>query len=392
MNNTRLAWIATHPTQYQASLLRAIAKTPHIDLTVFFFSDFSIHQYTDKEFKQTITWDTPLIDGYKHKFISKAQKPINSIRFTTPKIHSLKNHLTSKDFDAVLVQGWNHYGQIEAAYWAKKNNLKVLLRCEATDHVSGSKGLKRWLRDKVVQYVLSKVDICMAIGSKNRDFYLDRGISSDNIGFMPYCVDNDYFRSKAEITNIDSLKTSLSLDPKRPIILYASKLTKRKCADLLLKAYLKLEKTRPYLLFIGDGELRAELEQQVDLHNSREDVRFLGFKNQAELPSFYALANIFVLPSVNETWGLVINEAMNAGCAILATDQVGSAVDLIKNGENGYIISPYNIDELKEALAKMLDNDIYKAMGEQSKIIISNWGIKENISGLQKALNMGASC
>lgn len=382
----RLAWLATHPIQYQAPLLRAIALDPEIDLTAIFFSDFSTRSFVDKEFGTSIAWDVSLVDGYKHLYLPGSGKHINEIKTFQPKIFGLRKYLNKKYFDVVLVQGWNHYGMVLAAWVAKKAGLKVLLRCEATDHVSSSKGVRGWIRERVVSFLLNQVDFCMAIGSNNREFYLKRGIPFNKIGFMPYCVDNDFFRITSEAADLLELREHLSLDASRPVLLYASKFIKRKFPDTLLEAYSQLEEPRPYLLYVGDGELADDLKLRAT-QLGLNDIRFLGFQNQSQLPKYYALADIFVLTSINETWGLVVNEAMNAGCAIIAADTVGSSKDLLKNRLNGVVLSEVSKETLVDAINNCLSDRCYVEMGKKSLEIVGSWGLNENISGLKVALN-----
>lgn len=387
MKKIRLAWVSTHPIQYQAPLLRRIAACPDIELTALFFSDFSTRSFVDPEFNRTIHWDTPLLEGYHSEFLPGTGSQVSAIEAFEPRVGGLYERLQKSNFDAVLVQGWQHYGMLKAAWLAKRAGLQVLMRCEATDHVASSKGLKGKVREAVVSFLLSKVDKCLAIGTRNRDFYLRRGFKAENIGSMPYCVDNDHFRQKAEATDVSALRAELGMDADRPVILYASKLMRRKFPDQLLQAYAQLPEPRPYLLYVGDGELRAALEAEVKVQKLG-DVRFLGFRNQSELPSFYALADIFVLPSINETWGLVINEAMNAGCAIISTDQVGSAVDLVEHGKNGYVLKAGDIPALTGALNSCLDQERLQAMHAESLKRIEHWGIRENVQGLRAALGL----
>ena len=383
----RLAWLATHPIQYQVPLLRAIAKCPDIDLKVIFFSDFSTRGFIDPDFGRSIKWDTPLLEGYQYEFLPGTGSQIKEIKTFQPRVGGLAERLNRHNFDTVLVQGWQHYGMIKAAWLAKRAGLKVLMRCEATDHVDSSTGLKRLLRDATVRFLLSQIDCCLAIGMHNRNFYLKRGLSAKRIGSMPYCVDNDHFHSKANTADVAALRAHLSLEPDRPVILFASKFMARKFPDHLLEAYRKLPEPRPYLIYVGDGEMRDNLEETVRNHQLK-DVRFAGFRNQGELPAFYALADIFVLPSINETWGLVINEAMNAGCAIITTDQVGSAADLVRSGENGFVIKACDISVLTNSLISCLVEQRFRYMGERSLEIIQGWGIKENVDGLRIALGL----
>lgn len=386
MADIRLAWLATHPTQYQAPLLRTIAKSPGIDLTAIFFSDFSTRNYVDREFGRAVEWDVPLLEGYRHEFLRRGDQK-NGISFFRPRLSGLKERLTREYFDAVLVQGWNHYGYVEAAWRSQRAGLKVLLRCEATDHVASSTGIKGKLREVLVRFMLSQADQFLAIGTRNREFYLARGVAPERIGAMPYCVDNAYFRARAEAADTEALRNELGLEADRPVILYASKLIARKYGDNLLEAYARLPAPRPYLLFIGDGELREPLVRRVE-EGKLADVRFLGFRNQSELPTFYALADIFVLPSVNETWGLVVNEAMNAGCAIVVSDQVGSGADLVRNGDNGFVVPACNVNALTQALADTLTGGRYRSMGQRSLESIAQWGVEANVAGLRSALGL----
>lgn len=387
MADVRLAWLSTHPIQYQAPLLRAIAASPGIDLTALFFSDFSTRAYVDREFGRIVQWDVPLLEGYRHEFLPGSGGPVADTAFFRPRIAGLKERLTAKRFDAVLIQGWNHYGYVGAAWQARRVGLKVLLRCEATDHVVASRGLKRRLRERLIANVLAHTDHVLAIGTRNREFFVTRGFASERIGSAPYCVDNDYFRERARMADLDKLRIELGLQADRPVILYASKLTVRKNADLLLRAYAALPEPRPHLLFVGEGELRPGLERMA-LARPLGDVRFLGFRNQSELPAFYALADIFVLPSGNETWGLVVNEAMNAGCAIVVSDQVGSGADLVRDGDNGFVVPVGNVEALTGALRAVLSDERYRAMGHRSQEIIADWGIEENVAGLRAALGI----
>lgn len=387
MADIRLAWLATHPIQYQAPLLRAIAKSPGIDLTAIFFSDFSTRNYVDREFGRAVEWDVPLLEGYRHEFLRGTGNQGNGISFFRPRLSGLKERLTREHFDVVLVQGWNHYGHVEAAWRAKCAGIKVLMRCEATDHVASSTGMKGKFRETLVRFMFSQVDHFLAIGTRNREFYLARGIAPERIRAMPYCVDNSYFRARAEMADIGVLREELGLEAGRPVILYASKLVARKHGDDLLEAYARLPAPRPYLLFVGDGELRELLMRWVE-EGELSDVRFLGFRNQSELPAFYALADIFVLPSINETWGLVVNEAMNAGCAIVVSDQVGGGADLVRNGDNGFVVPARNVDALAHALVDALTGSRYRGMGQRSLEIIARWGIEANVAGLRSALGL----
>lgn len=381
----RIAWVATHPIQYQAPLIRALAKVTEVSVSAIFFSDFSTRTYEDAEFKTDVKWDADLLGGYDYWFAKSINNSINEIKTFKPIVFGLGKKITKQNFDVIIVHGWNHYGMLYASWLAKREGIKVLLRCEASDHVVTSRGLKKFFREIVVKYLLKTVDGVLAIGSRNRDFYLARGVPREKITLMPYCVDNDYFSSRAASVDKVSLKKRLGLIDDRPVLLYLSKLIERKHPDKLLEAYVSLPEPRPYLVFVGDGPLYSKLEDMVQV-DRLDGVKLVGFKNQSETTKYYAIADILVLPSVNETWGLVVNEAMACGCAIISTIGVGASMDIVSSGRNGVIIDCPTRTELARAIKECIDGQRFLRMGRESQRIISSWGIKENMIGFQRAL------
>ena len=185
----------------------------------------------------------------------------------------------------------------------------------------------------------------------------------------------------------EDFRRELQLEPGRPIILFASKLQARKRCGDLLEAFLKLSSTpmdgpRPYLLIIGDGEKRAELEQRAR-SATPGDIRFLGFQNQTALPAFYDLCDVFVLASVHEPWGLVINEVMNAARPVIVSTDVGCQKDLVEDGVNGYVVEPGSYHELAAGLKQILaDPAATRKMGLKSLEKIESYSFEQNVAGL----------
>jgi glycosyltransferase involved in cell wall biosynthesis len=117
------------------------------------------------------------------------------------------------------------------------------------------------------------------------------------------------------------------------------------------------------LVFVGDGEERAELIRRSRQVNPGQ-VLFPGFVQRDELAAFYALAEIFVFPTHSDTWGFVVNEAIACGLSVIATDVAGCVMDLVRHGENGYVVKAGQPEALLEALGKLLDaTALQKQMG-----------------------------
>ncbi|MBI4446462.1 MAG: glycosyltransferase family 4 protein [Acidobacteria bacterium] len=391
----RVAYLVTHPIQYQAPLLRLIAQDPSIDLTVFFCSRCSVNTYQDPEFGRAIKWDVPLLEGYKHEFLPALWGRDEAPSFFRPFNYGLWRKLRKGKFDFLWVHGYGRAYNLFAIAIAKCMRLPVLVRDESTETSTKRGALKERLSRLFFCVLRNQVDKCLAIGSSNREYYLQRGVRPEKIVLMPYAVNNDFFRDRASQAerNRDALRRQLELDASRPVILYASKFTERKRARDLLEAYTFLSpdgkaEPAPYLLLIGEGTMLDSLKSRV-AERGWDSVRFLGFKNQTELPSYYDLCDVFVLPSFNEPWGLVINEVMNASKAVIVSDQVGCAKDLVKEGQNGCIFQAGNVLDLHRALCRVLaDRQRCRQMGRKSLEIISKWSFEEDLRGIRAALGL----
>jgi glycosyltransferase involved in cell wall biosynthesis len=388
----RLAYLVTHPIQYQAPLLRRIAAEPGIDLTVFFCSDFSLRSYLDPDFGKLIAWDVPLTEGYRYKILPALGKN-DRLSFWRPFNYGLARRLNQGNFEVLWVHGYNRWFHWLAMAGAKIRGLKVLVRDEATRLSAPRNKLKRLAKRVFFLILRNLVDGFLAIGSLNAEYYQSYGISPDRIFPVPYAVDNGFFRDQARAAAADRerLRTELGLEPGRPIILYASKLSAVKRGADLLEAYIRMspdqvQEPTPYLLFIGEGDQRQILEARARAMNW-SSIKFLGFKNQTELPRYYDLCDVLVLPSVFEPWGLVINEVMNAGRAVVVSDQVGCGPDLVRRGENGEVFKAGDIAGLSLMLHNLVSNQPKcRVLGQKSLEIISKWGIEEDVAGLKKAL------
>jgi glycosyltransferase involved in cell wall biosynthesis len=388
----RLAYFVSHPIQYQAPLLRMIAADPDIDLKVFFYSDFSLRAYQDLGFGRSIQWDVPLTDGYDYQFLdcSGSKQYYNVIR--QPRANDILEQLKLGRFDAVWVHGWSWLCSLQAILAAKQLGIPVLLRGESNGLSEPTNLLKKGAKTTFLSWLFDKIDAFLYIGSLNRQFYQRYGIGDDRLFPFPYAVDNDYFQQRvlAARPQREELRHSLGLEAGRPIILYAAKLIDVKRPQDVLEAYRLLSpdgkrEPEPYLVFVGDGVLRPRLEAMAQT-TGWDSIRFLGFRNQSEMPAMYDLCDVFVLPSGFEPWGLAINEVMNAGKIVVVSDRVGCASDLVFSGRNGRIFSGGNINALAQAIQWSIENS--ELAGQASLNYIQTWSFNEDIAGLKAALRL----
>lgn len=387
----RLAYFVTHPIQYQAPLLRQIAADPAIELKVFFATGYSLRTHFDPGFGRDIAWDIDLLSGYDHEFLPvlgsdtemTPLKPVN---------YGLVWRLITGRFDAVWFHSYARVPHLVAMIAARLMGKKVFLRDEANSF-SSRPGRSRLFVKRVFLWFLKRLlSGHLTIGTLNKEYYRRVGLPEEKLFRVPYSVDNAWFQEKiAEAaTRRDAFRAELELEPGRPCILFAGKFIGRKRPQDLITAFKSIVDDQsagnPYLLIAGDGEMRDDLEA-LAADAPEGSIRFLGFRGQTELPPLYDLSDVFVIPSEMEPWGLVTNEAMNAGIPIIATTEVGAAKDLVRDGENGFVLEPGDVPGLAAALLKVLgDKDERERMGRNSLEIINNWGFAEDIEGLKDAL------
>ncbi len=395
MERIRLAYFVSHPIQYQAPLLRRLAQERDIALTVFFCSGHSVQEYEDAGFGGVhVKWDTPLLDGYDFEFLPLIRRlRRGDPSFWRPINRGFYRKLKNGKFDAVWLHGYWSLNCISAMVAAKILGIPVLERAEGTLIDHDRSRLKLAVKRVFFAAIRHLIDAVLPISTRNREYW-EHYFGADFPSFMvPYAVDNAYFRRAACLArdSREDFRKQLDLEPGRPVILFASKLMPRKrCMDLI-DAYLRLrqplDNRRPYLLIVGDGTGRAACEARAR-EAGYPDVRFLGFQNQSQLPRFYDLCDVFVLPSECEPFGLVVNEVMNAGRPIIVSGEVGCQPDLVIDGENGRVVSARNVEALASALDQLLGDAAQRGeMGRRCLERISQWSFEEDIRGLRQALH-----
>lgn len=369
-----------------------MAALPGIDLTVLFLSDFSSQPYRDPGFGRDVHWDVDILGGYQWETLP-AIGGRSSVSGIKPLTQGLSRRLREGNFDALWVHGYAHHANLRAIAVARRLGMAVLLRGESHLSSGRSGSLHSCLKELLMPTLFKRVDAFLTIGSRNRAYYKHYGVENARLYHMPYAVDNVFFRNRAVQARRDreAFRASLQLSPNRPVILFASKLLPRKGATDLLEAYVGLspdgrQEPRPYLLLVGDGDDGPALRARTQALGW-QSIRFLGFRNQTELPAFFDLCDVFVLPSRKEPWGLVVNEVMNAAKPVIVSDEVGCALDLVIDGENGYVVPAGDVTVLTQRLEAVTSSPaLASRMGAASLARVSEWGIEGAVAGLVTAL------
>ncbi len=362
-----------------------------MELTVYFCSPQGSREYDDVGFGKRLKWDTPLLEGYRHVFLDNLRSRSEVNGFLSLINPAIVRELRVNRYDAVLIHGHSHATDLLAMASAKIFQVPILMRCETHLDLKRSK-LKRSARRVLMNVLYGKVCAgCLPIGSLNRAFYQAHGVSDEKLFTVPYAVDNSFFIQAADRFKEkgNALKSELGLPLDRKLILFASKLMERKRPQDVLEAFDSIKSTCPpaALMFVGSGEQEGLLTKMVRDRNI-SDVHFFGFQNQSELSKFYAVADVFVFPSENEPWGLILNEAMCAGLPLIVSEEIGAAADLVRNGENGFTFPARNVDQLSQHLRTLLTDDLLRAqMGAKSRTMIEDWDYERCVSGILSAVD-----
>lgn len=390
----KLAVFTSHPIQYYVPLFKRLNQEPEIDLRVYFYSKHGLEISFDPEFGQSFKWDTPLLEGYQSMFLKNYSSLPGFHFFSFINISAIREIFKQKP-DVVLIHSWSYCSDWLVIIAAILSKTSLFLRVE---NPLRQEVLKRkwklWLKKIILGKILfPQISAFLYIGQENKKFYQFYGVPEKKLFFTPYAVDNERFidqRSKIKNQNGKSrIKEELGIESKKTVILFAGKLITKKRPMDLVKAYEIIKTENKALIFVGAGALRSEIEEYIEQHKLK-DVYLVGFKNQTEIPKYYALADILVLPSEeSETWGLVVNEAMCFGLPVIVSDTVGCAADLVQHGHNGYIYPVGDITQLANYLEKLVkDKNKRKTFGEKSFELIQNYSYEENIKGILRALSL----
>ncbi|HYM15524.1 MAG TPA: glycosyltransferase family 4 protein [Dehalococcoidia bacterium] len=383
----RVAHLVSHPIPYFAPLYRELARRDEIDLTVYFYSDATVHSFRDAEFDREVAWDAPLLDGYRSRILPSATRTDIAGRFLKRPNWDIVRDIARCRYDVVWLHGYAHLTTWLALVAARLTGARVLVRDEQT--LLHARPLhRRALRELALRALYSQAS-ALVIGRENRRHVRRYGVPQARAFPAPYCVDNDAFRRRAAelAPQRAELRARFGITDDAPVVLFAGKLIEKKQPLLLIEAFARLRARQPaWLLIVGDGPLRARAEALVR-RLCVPGVRFPGFLNQSEMPAAYAAADVFVLPSkLHETWGLVVNEAMNFGLPVVVTDRVGCAEDLVRPGENGFVVPHRSAAALAAALAKLAaDAPLRAAFGARSRQIVARYSIAAAADGIAAA-------
>jgi glycosyltransferase involved in cell wall biosynthesis len=360
----RVAVVTTHPIQYQVPWFQRLSALAGIDLHVY-FAMLPPPREQGAGFGLAFAWDVPLLDGYAYSVLENRAREPSLTTFSGCDTPRIRDEIRRGRYDAVIVNGWVAKSCVQALLACRMTRTPCLVRGEVN-------GLppRAWWKHALHRVLFAQYAAFLAIGRRNRDYYLEHGVDPARIFETPYCVDNERFAGAAahwRDAGPGAVRERFGLDPAATVLLFCGKfIDKKRPLDVVEAVRVaRAAGAEVQALMVGAGPLEPELRARArDL-----PVRFAGFLNQSVVAAAYAAADCLVLPSDHgETWGLVVNEAMACGLPAIVSDQVGCAADLITPGGTGYSYACGDVRSLAALVGRCAsDRDALAAMGRDAR-------------------------
>lgn len=365
-HKVKLAVIITHPIQYQVPIFKILSKKNNVDLKVFFACDHGIKKSFDEEFNKKFQWDLNLLKGYNFVVLTKTRlgnlsnpfKAFFIAKKATKKIKQFNPEFT-------IISGYMPIFYIFVATMLFRSGQRLIFRADTTDQAVKRSGLKRFIRNGFLKWFYRKFEYFIAVGSNSKDHYLKIGIPESKISVALQSADYyNIYRQKIKNKGLsEKIRRKFGIKRSDFVVLYCGKICYRKNPFIISRAmqYIKPNKRKKvFFLIVGSGNLEKKLVQEARQVFGK-NFHFAGFQNQREIGRYYEVCDALVLPSITgETWGLVVNEALQYNKPCVVSSQVGCAKDLILEGMNGYIFDTGSAKDLAQKISLQMDNKIFK--------------------------------
>ena len=377
----KLAIILTHPIQYYSPVFKLLHQRNKIAIKVFYtWGESSLKKY-DPGFNKQIEWDIPVLEGYPYEWVKNSSKDAGTHHFMGIVTPGLIEQINLWQPDAVLIYGWGYYSHLKAIRYFK-NKIPVLFRGDST-LLDEQKGTRAILKSIFLKWVYGHIDHAFYTGVNNKAYFKKYGLKEKQLSFAPHAIDNERFSANRE-NEAELLRQQLGINHEDLVVMFAGKLEEKKAPVQLFEAFITLNKPGVHLLFVGNGPLEDELNVKA---KNNPNIHFIAFQNQSQMPVVYQACDLFCLPSVGpgETWGLAINEAMACGKAILVSDKVGAAADLVTPGYNGLIFKAGSPTNLLQSLSELVNNGKNELirLGENAKGKIKDWSFEKQVKVIE---------
>jgi glycosyltransferase involved in cell wall biosynthesis len=364
--SARLVILTEIISPYRIPLFNALAHRPEIDLHVIFMAETDQHLRQWQVYKEEIQFSFQVLPSWR-KRVGKYNVLLN---------RGVGSALAAARPDAVLCGGYSYVTSWQALRWAQSRGIPFLLWSESNSQdLRRGYALVEWLKKRF----LRKCQAFVVPGQSAGEYLVAHEIKNSIIFTAPNAVDNDFFSSRAAVIRADAAATRARLGLPNRYFLFTGRLVKEKGVFDLLSAYDRLDSTireQIGLVFVGDGSCRKQLEDRAATvsQETKGTIKFAGFAQREQLAEYYALADVMILPTYSDPWGLVVNEAMACGLPVIVSRAAGAAADLVKDNWNGWLVPTGDVTALTAAMQSIASQPELRAtMGANSFEHVMNY-------------------
>ena len=371
----RLLMLSEIISPYRIPVFNALAKNSALDLHVVFLAETDAELRRWPVYKNEIRFSCEVLPSWRLR-AGPCRVLLN---------WGLRSSLRKFGPDTVICGGYNYVASWLALSWARRHHVEFILWSESNEQDAR----RGWaLVESTKSHFLARCDRFVVPGKASFAYLQSLGSAREKITVAPNAVDNRWFAVHSDSIRArpDEFRAEYGL-PSR-FVIFAGRLVRAKGVFDLLDAYGRLEddiRSEIGLVFAGDGECRRELERRAERIRPGR-VCFPGFVHREELAGLFALAEVLILPTHSDTWGLVVNEAMACSLPIILTSVAGCSTDLVEQGWNGYIVPPRDPERLSLAIRSLIQSsELRRQMSERALERIQDYSPEACAAGLAAA-------
>ncbi|HZE86370.1 MAG TPA: glycosyltransferase family 4 protein [Puia sp.] len=364
----KLAIVTTHPIQYHAPWMIRLAEKG-IQIKVFYtWEQARSGTLYDPGFGKDIKWDLPLLEGYDYQFVKNTSSRPDNRHFRGIINPDLNKEIEAWGPDSLLIFGWNYHSHLRCMrYFHKK--VPVIFRGDSV-LLHEKKGLWKLARRLFLNWVYRYVDYALYVGTHNKSYFLKHGLHASQLIFAPHAIDIERFAEPTPdyLRRAESWKKELNIPANHITVLYAGKMIPVKNPGFVIDLAEACKGLPVSFILVGNGSLKPSLQK---LAKGNKRIIFLDFQNQTLMPAVYRLGDVYIMPSLSETWGMGINEALACGRPVMASEEVGCAADLILENRTGITFKADDIEKCARFLQELCrDRQRLADMGNDAASLI----------------------
>ena len=338
----RVTVVSPEPTPYRSPLFDLVAARPELELTVI----YAAHTVAGRTWSVEPQHSSTFLRGLALPGLGRV------LHHDYPVTPGIVRALRESRPDVVVVSGWSTFASQAAIVWCRRRGVPYLPLVESHD-LGPRKGWRRAVKGAVVPRVLRRSAGALALGTASRDSLVERGAQRERVHIFANTIDvSEWEGRQSELAQRrPELRAELGAAADDVLLLSVARLGPEKGLDVLVRGVAAAGDPKLLLVIAGEGPQRREIEALAQELGVR--LRLTGDLAADRIAEAYAAADVFVLLSTRETWGVVVNEAAASGLPLVLSDRVGAAYDLLRDGENGFLVGAGDVDATGEAFKRL---------------------------------------